>query len=548
MDQHYILVEGINIYANVFDTNQLSVIRGSSFLLKRAIDHITDTFADKLTPLSTGASSGLYLVNHEVSVVTISTKIVEELNQPEQDFNLFTFVVEHCSANNLLQAKEQLIAQLRIRQMQSLTLAPDVSDEARIELNQPDELEGRRIAVAHRDVTIQKKPRKLSHSVLRRWDYGKDLKQTYYFQENENLKELKQYNFSENFEDLADNKAYSKLNGKIAVIYIDGNRFSQIQKKILQDTQSAKEDLVKAQEGFDKTIQNNRSELLLGLLLAMIDVNSESGFKHSIQLQENRKILRLETLLWGGDEMLFVLPAWLGFELIHYFFDKTKDWKIDEQSLTHAAGMVFCSAKTPIRNIQELAKSLADTLKEVEATQSLNNKSGRDQNAWSYIILESIDYPTNSNIDDFNKKHYGSLANTKPKLIPASDNWNIHQPTVNKLFNSGILSRRQLYRIVQAITAPEADTENSDLSWEQLKISHIKEHYTAQETQELRLLEVTEHKYKQELIDSLPCLATELFSLDIENPQQRIWLWIYLYELWDYICPETNDQKEGELQ
>ena len=39
MDQHYILVEGINIYANVFDTNQLSVIRGSSFLLKRAIDH-----------------------------------------------------------------------------------------------------------------------------------------------------------------------------------------------------------------------------------------------------------------------------------------------------------------------------------------------------------------------------------------------------------------------------------------------------------------------------------------------------------------------------
>jgi hypothetical protein len=435
--------------------------------------------------------------------------------------------------------------------MQSLTLAPDISNQTIIQLNQPDELEGRRIAIAHRDVTIQKNLRKLSHSVLTRWKYGKDLKQTYYFQEkkikeSDKLKQLKQYDFSEHFEDLADNKAYRKLNGKIAVIYIDGNSFSKIQKKILEDTQKNEGNLIKAQKEFDQTLQTYRSEFLLALLLAMIDDNAGSGFKHALQLEDNRKTVRFETLMWGGDEMLFVLPAWLGFEFIQYFFDKTKGWKIAEQPLTHAAGMVFCSAKTPICNIQELAKSLAETVKEVNETESPNNKGGREQNAWSYIILKSIDYPTNSNIEDFNKKHYRALADTKPRLIPASLNWKIHQPTVNKLLNGGILSRRQLYRIVQAITVPDTDNEQSTLSWEMLTNNSVKEHYTAQETQELRLLEVSEHR--QELIDSLLNLGTNLFMIDIENPQQRIWLWIYLYELWDYISPQTDNQIEGEQQ
>lgn len=85
MAQSYILVEGINIYENLFDTNQLSVIRGGSFLLKQAIVHIKDhsDFKGKFTALSTGASLGLFLVNSGESANKICSRIVEELNDPK---------------------------------------------------------------------------------------------------------------------------------------------------------------------------------------------------------------------------------------------------------------------------------------------------------------------------------------------------------------------------------------------------------------------------------------------------------------------------------
>ena len=43
MGHHFLLVEGVNLYANIYDTDQLSVIRGSSFLYimkKTLLGHI----------------------------------------------------------------------------------------------------------------------------------------------------------------------------------------------------------------------------------------------------------------------------------------------------------------------------------------------------------------------------------------------------------------------------------------------------------------------------------------------------------------------------
>jgi len=126
MSQFYILVEGVNIYASIFDTNQLSVIRGTSFLYKQAIDEVTETLKDELTPISTGASSGLYYLNEKFNIDNIdSTKLAAnialKLNKPAiyKGIELLPFIVECCKAEDLLVAKEQLYTQLRIRQMQS---------------------------------------------------------------------------------------------------------------------------------------------------------------------------------------------------------------------------------------------------------------------------------------------------------------------------------------------------------------------------------------------------------------------------------------------
>lgn len=421
--------------------------------------------------------------------------------------------------------------------MQSLTVVPDNNNMS----NQPDGLEGRRIVGKDNqgkdlEKVIQKKNRKLSYSVYKRWQQGIKLKQNYYFKENviKDSDELKEYNFSNHFEDLAKNPYYSKLDGKIAVIYMDGNGFSKIQKALLESVSGDGQE--NKQKEIDSKIQNCRAEFLCDLLKEMVDKTPNSGFNHAVQLQDEKKTIRFETLLWGGDEMLFVLPAWLGFEFIQYFFDKTQHWKIDEYQLTHAAGLVFCSAKTPIANIRNLAQSLAETVKESE----FRGKSGREQNAWSYMILESIDYPTNSDIAKFNTKHYGHQASGKPAFIPASLNGLSQKEMLNKLFKGELLPRRQLYRIVQIINLPSNNTELAELSWDALKNTINEEGLTAQEKQEIRLLQVSENT--NELLIALENIAETLFSLDINQPQQRLWLWIYLYELWDYIYPQLNSQ------
>ena len=59
MGHHFLLVEGVNLYANIYDTDQFSVIRGSSFLYKDAITHHPKSICGWSKPVSTGASSGL---------------------------------------------------------------------------------------------------------------------------------------------------------------------------------------------------------------------------------------------------------------------------------------------------------------------------------------------------------------------------------------------------------------------------------------------------------------------------------------------------------
>lgn len=559
MSQFYILVEGVNIYANILDTNQLSVMRGSSFILKDAIDYITDRdkFKNKLKAISTGASSGLYrVINGDPQELV--NDISEELNT-DPDFSLLTFIVVSCEADDLLIAKEKLLTKLRIQQMQSISQVPDRTESTNYE-NFPDQLEGRRIAAKGDKI---KDDKQVSESVLRRYRYGQIKKQDFYFDEKaitlikENtsdeekeqidhvIKSLTERKFCEHFEGLAEaeNKNYRKLNNKIAVIYMDGNSFSKVQRDFI----NSHDDKTKGLENFDKYIQGERANLIYKLLEEM--AYSSKSFKNATT-QDGR--IRLETLLWGGDESIFVVPAWLGFELLQTIFALTKNWKLTitidnneekEIKLTHAAGIVFCSAKTPIRNIRSLAQAIADDIKEVKDEEK--GIDGRAQNAWGYMVLESIDHPSNNDINDFNHKHYGeNLTRTKPKFIPASsDDFVSFKTSANKLINDDLLSTRQLYKIAHTI---KNTSEPLSKSWKD--ISELKElpkdkKLNPIEEQEFRLLQTC--KKKNELLTEIKTVAT-LFSINIdtEEPEEfnnRIWLWVYLFDLWEYICPVVSD-------
>jgi hypothetical protein len=162
--------------------------------------------------------------------------------------------------------------------------------------------------------------------------------------------------FSEDLESLARCDKFRSLNKKIAVIYLDGNRFGAIQRDLVTSPDQ--------QLNFDRGIRSARAGLMVGLLDALIDENVD-GKQGCVRLRETsflpasdrvERALRFETLLWGGDEMTLVAPAWLGFALIQLFYRLTADWKRNErlsriltrkESLTHAGGIVFCHAKTP---------------------------------------------------------------------------------------------------------------------------------------------------------------------------------------------------------
>lgn len=85
----------------------------------------------------------------------------------------------------------------------------------------------------------------------------------------------------------------------MAVIYADGNHFGKKQ-SALSDSK-----LLKA---WDDALQHSRKAMLKALLeQARIDP----------LWHENDSLdapIRLETLLWGGDELIWVVPAWKGFE------------------------------------------------------------------------------------------------------------------------------------------------------------------------------------------------------------------------------------------
>ena len=161
------------------------------------------------------------------------------------------------------------------------------------------------------------------------------------------------------------------------------------------------------------------------------------------------------------------------------------------------------------------------------------------------MVLESIDYPSNNDVNDFNHKYYGeNLANTKPKFIPApNDSFVNFKTSANKLINNDLLSKRQLYKIVHTIKNTSEELSNSWKDISELKELPKDKKLNPIEEQEFRLLQTS--KKKAELLTEIKTVAN-LFSIviDTDEPKKfnnRIWLWVYLFDLWEYICPVTKD-------
>jgi len=224
----------------------------------------------------------------------------------------------------------------------------------------------------------------------------------------------------------------------MAIVYLDGNRFGSIQ---------AKFEIQADQIRWDKFIRGLLQKALRALLdKATLDPRWQFGRLGGI---------RLETLLWGGDELRLVVPAWLGWETLEFLYEQFQGLTFEYTGLsgpvtvplTLAGGLVFCHMKAPIHPLNHLARNLADLAKESVPS------SGSAGNFFAYQVLESFDQIGKDFFSTLTERFgfLGRVPNSNAHLgggaLPASQN----AKSKNLLILDGANMKeiRRLYSVVQ---------------------------------------------------------------------------------------------------
>lgn len=503
--KYYLRVEAVNLGNFVYDTQDLSTIRGGGLLLLHMVEVLAVTPSVQLKPVTTGSSSGLFHfeADDEAGAQGVRQEIERVLREDSALVHA-TFVVDVLPAGPggeedrstdentpFINDRELLLAMNRWRQMRQ----PSVAVPARSpESGAPCRLDRLRPATES-DPGKDDQQRMISRSVKRRREYGGQKQKAVFY---EGLTGIKDRGFTREFNELTEipwtelpaegrwRVVPRNLNNKMAVIYFDGNSFGKIQDAVARGQE--------AQRRFDDDLKSRRRRLLKEVLLAM-------GRDETWRTPDED--YRLETLLWGGDEIIWVVPAWKGWELLTRFFELTRDWTVASPQglirLTHAAGLVFCHHNAPIRRIKDLAHGLV-----AEAKQRIP----REENRFSYVILESFDHIVEG-LD-----HYWE-ARCPTDRPEAGKDWILPAKALEKVARfvqevKGTFPRRKLHQVVREFS------RGSD--WPD----------RARKTLRAALGELG-----QEAGDNLSALGAKACDPDL--------CWFHAAELWDYII----DPAEG---
>lgn len=353
-------IEAINLRYSIDDTEDLSTRRAGSYSLLQSIRKIESEFKDELTPVSTGASIGLFEITTDKK--DLVARVRQALRNKHEPYRHATFAIERIDQADFKAAGEKAIAGIRWQQMHSLNFTTDWGDSQKV-------CEFDEVRPADSEIRLpENKKAGASRSVAERHGAGRKLRQSFYKTEAD-IDGIEFTNDTASLSTFHVNAAGipANLNGKMAIFYADGNGFGKIQQACQEP-----EDL----QRWDKAIKDKRRQLLKDLI-AWLATQPEA---------KNQGKLRFETLLWGGDECLFLLPAWLGLAFSRQFFALTADWAYPDggQALRHAAGLVLAKHSAPISQMQRLAKSLANHGKA--------NVQRKEQNTLSWVVLESFDH------------------------------------------------------------------------------------------------------------------------------------------------------------
>jgi hypothetical protein len=152
---------------------------------------------------------------------------------------------------------------------------------------------------------------------------------------------------------------YGNLAGKMAVLRFDGNGFGQMFREC--ESQDRYQEL-------SAQVQRQQRAFFRRLLL-----DGTNG-RRAGWWGGDGSTVNLEILVFGGDEVSFVVPAHLGWDALRAFYEHVE---ADGATFSYAGAIVFCHHNAPIHAIRELASDLVDLAK--------------PGNTAHYLTLESFD-------------------------------------------------------------------------------------------------------------------------------------------------------------
>lgn len=503
-DEHLIRVEGVNHGAVLDDTNDISTRRGGSAMLRDAPATLPGLFSE-LSVEGLEASIGLFRVNTDEPDAVVG-RIAGHL---AQTYPHITFVVDAAPlGDDFGSALREVTARNRFRQLRQPTVTiPDTPAAADAD---PAVCQLDRLRPAVAQTRSGDKTLAVSASVQARRALGSQQREEFL----QRLLQLdKKLPTTRDLATLAMDEAdrFGNLGGKMAVLYADGNGFGGIKRALQNDRALARD--------FDRRVQSLQRAFLLDL------VTSASADEHF----RNAAALRLEVLLFGGDEVMLITPAWRGMETLQRFYEVVQGEKpppelateVLNYPLTYAAGLVFCTANTPIAEITRTAKGLAEAVKGVD----------RANNRFDYLVLESVDYPTQS-VADFRRGHFGAgAANALAPLAPLTAASRIegvkHLPWHERVRETAAFLDNCPRGAIRGLAQTWLDLRNADGAG-------------PRKAAEAAFLERFE-RFSQLYPNQLEPLYARLFkhfvpdSDPIAAPAHAGWL--HLTELWDYLAP-----------
>lgn len=422
MARYVLRAEGVNFTATLYDTHDISTIRGSGLALLELGVAVRAALGERpeiadVEEIYSGASQTAWnFTAPPDGAEVIRQMVAASLLRPGSNgepFDHLSIVLDVVEGEGA-EALEQAEAGNRARQFRQWTVPLPEFTSGAAGYDENDR---------YRPVP----PGKLSAtSVEARHRFGRQMRGGFYRRVVGRAADGVQ--FADSFEEIVEGSPPDlplSVRSGLAVIYADGNGFGAVRKKM-----GAKE--------FGSGLAELRTALLKRLLDWLRDGAKSS--RHNAYMNGER--LRFETLLWGGDELMFVLPAWLGFGFLEEFFDATRDWTLGDSRLTHTAALVVCHHKMPIRLSRGIAHDVVEGLKEAfhETSRGLGNAVG-------FEIFESLTPPLDG-LDSYRSGLYGdmteplirSLALPGDGIAPLRQRWRPEAP----------VPRSQLHRMLQA--------------------------------------------------------------------------------------------------